>query len=70
MLQFLYSFRIFIIIKTDIFSLSSLLAPSGAPYKKEKLVTLLFIVHYEFIKWSHLGSNQGPPDYESGALTS
>ena len=19
--------------------------------------------------WSHLGSNQGPPDYESGALT-
>ena len=20
--------------------------------------------------WSHLGSNQGPPDYESGALTS
>ena len=22
-----------------------------------------------FILWSHLGSNQGPPDYESGALT-
>lgn len=22
-----------------------------------------------FIMWSHLGSNQGPPDYESGALT-
>ena len=21
-------------------------------------------------RWSHLGSNQGPPDYESGALTS
>ncbi len=21
------------------------------------------------LKWSHLGSNQGPPDYESGALT-
>ena len=20
-------------------------------------------------KWAHLGSNQGPPDYESGALT-
>ena len=19
--------------------------------------------------WAHLGSNQGPPDYESGALT-
>ena len=23
-----------------------------------------------FYWWSHLGSNQGPPDYESGALTS
>gem|GEM_PF-846073 len=22
-----------------------------------------------FLLWSHLGSNQGPPDYESGALT-
>ena len=22
------------------------------------------------LAWSHLGSNQGPPDYESGALTS
>ena len=22
-----------------------------------------------FYLWSHLGSNQGPPDYESGALT-
>ena len=22
------------------------------------------------IKWAHLGLNQGPPDYESGALTS
>lgn len=21
------------------------------------------------VGWSHLGSNQGPPDYESGALT-
>jgi hypothetical protein len=21
------------------------------------------------ILWTHLGSNQGPPDYESGALT-
>ena len=21
-------------------------------------------------KWAHLGLNQGPPDYESGALTS
>ena len=27
---------------------------------------------YEYVSlylWSHLGSNQGPPDYESGALT-
>jgi hypothetical protein len=22
------------------------------------------------VKWAHLDSNQGPPDYESGALTS
>ena len=22
-----------------------------------------------YILWAHLGSNQGPPDYESGALT-
>ncbi len=21
------------------------------------------------LKWAHLGLNQGPPDYESGALT-
>jgi len=23
-----------------------------------------------FLQWAHLGLNQGPPDYESGALTS
>lgn len=23
-----------------------------------------------FFMWAHLGLNQGPPDYESGALTS
>ena len=23
----------------------------------------------EYLKWSHLGLNQGLPDYESGALT-
>ncbi len=22
-----------------------------------------------YLKWSHMGSNHGPPDYESGALT-
>ncbi len=22
------------------------------------------------LMWSHMGSNHGPPDYESGALTS
>ncbi len=22
-----------------------------------------------FLLWSHMGSNHGPPDYESGALT-
>ncbi len=24
---------------------------------------------FNFLLWSHLGSNQGLPDYESGALT-
>jgi hypothetical protein len=45
-------------------------------------IKIRFFVHYCFAKkkpfkirfkgfvWSHLGSNQGPPDYESGALTS
>jgi hypothetical protein len=32
-------------------------------YKKKDLFNEVFRV------WSHLGSNQGPPDYESGALT-
>jgi hypothetical protein len=25
--------------------------------------------HISGALWAHLGSNQGPPDYESGALT-
>ncbi len=31
--------------------------------ESQSFVTLSFM-------WSHLGLNQGPPDYESGALTS
>ncbi len=30
----------------------------------------LFIRNCGYFVWSHLDSNQGPPDYESGALTS
>lgn len=33
--------------------------------KKQKTLPILL----EGFSWSHLGSNQGPPDYESGALT-
>lgn len=34
-------------------------------YKKSPYIA----VKASFFLWSHLGSNQGPPDYESGALT-
>ncbi len=37
------------------------------PHKKEKPPNCL--KGLSLLKWSHLGSNQGPPDYESGALT-
>lgn len=30
---------------------------------------LHFTVSLSFSAWSHLGLNQGPPDYESDALT-
>ena len=35
------------------------------------LMKIVFFTDYNFknIKWSHLGSNQGPSDYESDALT-
>lgn len=36
-------------------------------YKKKK--DLHFTVSLLFSMWSHLGLNQGPPDYESDALT-
>jgi hypothetical protein len=35
-------------------------------YKKS---TYIPVSALRFRKWTHLGSNQGPPDYESGALT-
>ena len=35
--------------------------------KKRKPFNLL--KGLSLLTWSHLGSNQGPPDYESGALT-
>lgn len=35
-----------------------------------KKTPLNLVILKEFYVWSHLDSNQGPPDYESGALTS
>ena len=32
---------------------------------KEKTATICKIDYYGFCWWSHLGSNQGPTDYES-----
>jgi hypothetical protein len=37
------------------------------PIKKPTTRMLLLVVGYQL--WSQLGSNQRPPDYESGALT-
>ena len=37
------------------------------PHKQKELH---FCSSFIYEKWSHLGLNQGPPDYESGALTS
>ena len=37
--------------------------------KIKKPVNQMFTGLISLKKWSHLGSNQGPPDYESGALT-
>ncbi len=36
---------------------------------KNKAVTGIFRNCFFFNSWAHLGLNQGPPDYESGALT-
>ena len=37
-------------------------------YKKNQGITIFR--NSLIIMWAHLGLNQGPPDYESGALTS
>ena len=37
---------------------------------RKKKVSAIFAETLYHIKWAHLGLNQGPPDYESGALTS
>ena len=51
----------------------------GSPLKDDNTVCAnpvqmkkhLYVNRYKclILKWAHLGSNQGPPDYESGALT-
>ena len=35
----------------------------------KKAFQQLYAKRLLFTVWAHLGSNQGPPDYESGALT-
>jgi hypothetical protein len=37
--------------------------------KKTPLKTQKLYLSRVLCKWAHLGSNQGPPDYESEALT-
>ena len=62
---------------------SAQVAPSGIEPESRASETLILSVvlrsqflaklknlPYERLLWSHLGLNQGPPDYESGALTS
>ena len=48
-------------------------SPPGTTQKNKKIANHLILVISDFIihlyLWSHLGLNQGLPDYESGALT-
>ena len=48
-------------------------SPPGTTQKNKKIANHLILVISDFIihlySWSHLGLNQGLPDYESGALT-
>jgi hypothetical protein len=37
---------------------------------EKKGFTKIYLHKPLIFKWAHLGLNQGPPDYESGALTS
>ena len=46
-----------------------IIRPLIHPLTAKKPCKLTFTRLYILKKWSHLGSNQGPPDYESGALT-
>lgn len=41
----------------------------GKMLRIKKALTRKLLVSAWILSWSHLGSNQGPPDYESGALT-
>ena len=51
-------------------------SPQGRPHGKEVHPhtdggkrPIRYAVSFTFLLWSHLGLNQGLPDYESGALT-
>ena len=42
--------------------------PAASPYtKKNSQIFIQLLDFIDFATWSHLGLNQGPPDYESGA---
>ena len=41
----------------------------GEVYKMKNAESLAIDYFQRFYLWSHKGSNLGPPDYESGALT-
>lgn len=41
----------------------------GLSYVYKKRPTGVILRAFSLVVWSHLGLNQGPPDYESDALT-
>ena len=59
------SFWTFLVQKNAFFKSNTLVKINKTP--KIRVFVLSFSVFYAL--WSHLGLNQGPPDYESGALT-
>ena len=54
--------------KISIFSLTIFRDNHGDNQKSKKEKTA-YLRRLSKRSWAHLGSNQGPPDYESGALT-
>ncbi len=64
--------ELFLIFERDCKRFSSLLTSEkyAKKYAKQKRAATYKSYNSLIFKWAHLGSNQGPPDYESGALTS